>query len=193
MAEKPHSCSFQLLICRQSRPALMQSWFRCIESTKLSFVAVLDDLLEGQWISMIVCELHAGDSAVTEPKIWFSTNEILREWNFDNHSDKNVDPTFSLPSLSYSFIWTQQGLIVFFLLLWINSSKYPKNEQNMSGYLALTTLSNRNVSCSLYHIKLYQSSVCFSSRKSTNSSLCCVCMYVCLRREETTVSLADIL
>ena len=43
-AEKPHSCSFQLSICSQSRPELLQS---CVESIELSFVVVVDDLSEG--------------------------------------------------------------------------------------------------------------------------------------------------
>ena len=41
---------------------------------------------------MIIYELHEGDGAVSKPKIWFSVNEISGELDFDNPSDKNIDP-----------------------------------------------------------------------------------------------------
>ena len=43
----------------------------------------------------MVREFHAGDSAVTKPKIRFSVNKILGEREFDNYSDENVDLPFS--------------------------------------------------------------------------------------------------
>ena len=42
---------------------------------------------------------HAGECAVTEPKICFSANKILGERDFDNPSNRNVDSTFSLLSI----------------------------------------------------------------------------------------------
>ena len=56
---------------------------------------------------MIVCELHAGESAVRKPKMWFSANKISGGHDFDNSSDENIELAYSLLPIMLSFAQTE--------------------------------------------------------------------------------------